>query len=123
MPEIKEIYCVTCPKGCKLSVLMEGEKILEVKHGCKRGTDYAHEELIHPKRMVATSVQLDGGMHPLVAVYTDKPIDKTLIHPLLARLREVHVPAPVKMGDILLENALDSGVNVLASRSVERKGG
>jgi CxxC motif-containing protein len=123
MQEIKEIYCVTCPKGCKLSVVMEGERIVEVKHGCKRGTDYAHEELTHPKRMVATSVQLDGGVHPLVAVYTDQPIDKLLITPLLAALREVHVQAPVKMGAVVLANALDSGVNVLASRSVERKAG
>jgi CxxC motif-containing protein len=123
MIETKEIYCVTCPKGCKLSVKMDGDKVVDVIHGCKRGKDYAHEELTHPKRMVATSVQLDGGVHPLVAVYTDKPIAKRLIHPLLETLRKVHVPAPVKMGDVILKNVLDSGVNVVASRSVESKVG
>jgi CxxC motif-containing protein len=118
MTEIKEIYCVTCPKGCKLSVTMNGSQIIDVEHGCKRGKDYAHEELINPKRMVATSVQVDGGQHPLVAVYTSVPISKTLIRPLLDVLRGVHVTAPVKMGQILVENVLDSGVNVVASRSV-----
>jgi CxxC motif-containing protein len=118
MQEIKELYCVTCPKGCKLAVTMEGEQIIQVAHGCKRGVDYAHEELINPKRMVATSVQVNGGSHPLVAVYTDKPISKTLIRPLLAILREVQVQAPVRMGQIVVEDVLESGVNVVASRSV-----
>jgi CxxC motif-containing protein len=121
MTEIKEIYCVTCPKGCKLSITMDGKQIIDVEHGCNRGKDYAHEELINPKRMVATSVQVEGGLHPLVAVYTSAPISKTLIRPLLDTLRGVHVEAPVRMGQILVENVLDSGVNVVASRSVNAR--
>lgn len=121
MIETKEIYCVTCPKGCKLTVKMDGEQVVEVLHGCKRGQDYAHEELTNPKRMVATSVQVDGGVHPLLAVYTAQPIPKGMIHPLLDALRSVHVQAPVKMGQVVAENVLDTGVNVLASRSVKRK--
>jgi CxxC motif-containing protein len=119
MIETKEIYCVTCPKGCKLTINLEDGQIVDVIHGCKRGHDYAHEELTHPKRMVATSVQVTGGVHPLLAVYTSQPVAKSLIHPLLAYLRDVHVQAPVKMGQVIVENVLDSGVNVLASRSVD----
>jgi CxxC motif-containing protein len=51
----------------------------------------------------------------MLCEYSRKICDaNSLIRPLLEMLSEVHVPAPVKMGDVILKN-------LVASVSVERK--
>ena len=64
MTEESEIICVTCPKGCTLKVLHEGNEVVDVLgSGCKRGKEYAICELKDPRRMVASSVRVKNGIH------------------------------------------------------------
>ena len=59
------MICITCPKGCRLDVTQEGDTILKVDNcGCKRGEEYVKAELTDPRRMVATTVKIKGGLHP-----------------------------------------------------------
>jgi CxxC motif-containing protein len=119
MPTKQEkVICVTCPKGCTLQVTRDGQTVLSVENGCKRGHEYARQELTDPRRMVASSVRIRGGLHPLLPVYTSAPFPKPRIQELLALLRVVQVDAPIKMDAIILENALDSGINIQASREM-----
>ncbi len=119
MAEISEIICVTCPKGCTLRVKHEGKNVLEVMDGaCKRGENYAICELQDPRRMVASTVRVRGGLHPLVPVYTRDAFPKPLIPRLAKKLRELEVPAPVKINQVLLKDALGTGVDIIASRDM-----
>jgi len=118
MVENSEIICVTCPQGCLLRVKHQGKKVLEVLDGCKRGEDYAICELQDPRRMVASTVRVSGGLHPLVPVYTRKAFPKPLIPQLAKLLRQVEVPAPVEINQIVIENALDTGIDIVASRDM-----
>lgn len=118
MSEKTKILCITCPKGCTLEVSHEGQTILEVKPGCKRGHAYAANELVNPRRMVATTVNIRGGLHPLLPVYTSAPFPKGRIHELREELRKVEVQAPIRMGTVVVEDILGSGVNILASRDM-----
>jgi CxxC motif-containing protein len=121
MPTITEkVICVTCPKGCTLEVTKDGETVVSVLNGCKRGHEYAKQELTDPRRMVASSVRISGGIHPLLPVYTSAPFPKPRIPELLKALREVEVSAPVKLEQPILENALGTGINVLASREMKK---
>jgi CxxC motif-containing protein len=120
MAEISEIICVTCPKGCTLRVKHEGKKVLEVLDGCKRGEEYAICELQDPRRMVASTVKVKGGLHPLVPVYTRKAIPKNLIPDLARELREVEVPAPVKINQVILSDVLGTGIDIVASRDMPK---
>ncbi|MBG0788367.1 MAG: DUF1667 domain-containing protein [Anaerolineaceae bacterium] len=120
MAEISEIICVTCPKGCTLRVKHEGKQVLEVLDGCKRGEEYAICELQDPRRMVASTVRVDGGLHPLVPVYTKKAFPKHLIPDLARELRKVEVPAPVKINQVVLADALGTGIDVVASRDMPK---
>ena len=120
MAEISEIICVTCPKGCTLRVKHEGKEVLEVLDGCKRGEEYAICELQDPRRMVASTVRVDGGLHPLVPVYTRKAFPKHMIPQLARALREVEVPAPVKINQVVLADALGTGIDVVASRDMPK---
>lgn len=117
--QFEKVICVTCPKGCTLEVTRDGNTVVSVVNGCKRGHEYAQQELTDPRRMVATSVRVKGGLHPLLPVYTSAPFPKPRISELLAVLREVEVEAPIKLDDIVLKNVLDSGLDIYASRTVE----
>jgi len=101
---------------------MEGEAVIKIEgNSCKRGVDYAMGELKDPRRIVTTTARVRGGVHPLVPVYTESPIPKPRIFDLLAEIRKIELKAPVKFGDVVIENALGTGVNVLASRNIPAK--
>lgn len=118
MVDKKKILCITCPKGCTLEVSHEGKTVIEVKPGCKRGHQYAERELVDPRRMVATSVRVRQGIHPLLPVYTSAPFPKGRIQELREALRLVEVQAPVKMGAVVVSDLLGTGVDVIASRDM-----
>lgn len=120
MPETDKVICITCPKGCRLDVSREGDTILKVDNcGCKRGEEYVKAELNDPRRMVATTVKIRGGLHPLLPVYTAKPFPKPRIRELLTALQEVELKTPVGMGDVVVKDALGTGIDILASREMK----
>lgn len=119
MPEIDKVICITCPKGCRLDVTREGDTILKVDNcGCKRGEEYVQAELTDPRRMVATTVKIQGSLHPLLPVYTAKPFPKPRIRELLTALQQVELSAPVAMGEAVVKDALGTGIDILASREM-----
>lgn len=123
MAERTDLICVTCPMGCKLQIVHEGNTVLAVEGNvCRRGEAYAGAELVDPRRMVATTVQVVGGVHPLVPVYTTKPLPKPLIFELLSELRQVVLHAPIEAGQMVLGNALGTGVEVRTSRAMPAAG-
>jgi CxxC motif-containing protein len=63
-------------------------------------------------------VNVDKGSHPLLPVYTASPFPKGRITELLAVLRGVCVTAPVHVNQIILPNALGTGIDVIASRDI-----
>jgi CxxC motif-containing protein len=121
MAETSEIICVACPKGCTLQVKHEGNEPLEIiGAGCRRGKDYAICELQDPRRMVASTVKVRGGLHPLVPVYTREGFPKPLIPQLAKELRKIEVPAPVKLEQVVLADALGTGIDIIASRDMPK---
>lgn len=116
----EKIICITCPKGCTLDVTREGQTVIKVSAGCKRGKEYVQRELTDPRRMVATTVRVRGGVHPLLPVATAAPFPKPRIFELMDALRALELPAPVQNGQMVLENALGTGIDIIASREMPR---
>jgi CxxC motif-containing protein len=113
-----EIICVACPHGCRLEATRKDGEILISNAGCKRGQEYAINEITDPRRMVATTVRIQQGIHPLLPVYTSEPFPKGRVTELLREIRKVEITAPIKMGQVVLENALGTGIDVIASRDL-----
>ena len=121
MPITEKMICITCPMGCSIEVTREGETLLSVDgNTCPRGEAYVRRELTDPRRMVATTVRVKGGAHPLAPVYTAQAFPNPRLFELLEALRQVELEAPVAMGQVVLANALDTGIDVLASREMPR---
>lgn len=118
---MEKIVCVLCPMGCKIKYRVEDGKIVSVQgNRCPRGLSYLEDELKEPKRIVPTSVKVVNGELPLVSVKTNRPIPKRLIPKFMQLIKQVQAEAPVKVGDVILKNVLDTGVDVIATRTVKR---
>lgn len=121
MSVTEKMICITCPMGCTIEYTHEGTTLLTTNgNACKRGFDYVQRELTDPRRMVASTVKVKGAIHPLVPVYTAAPVPKARIFELLQQLRQIELEAPVHMDQVVLENVLGEGINVLASRNMPR---
>ena len=115
-----ELICIGCPMGCPIVVEMEDGKVLSVTgNTCPRGESYARKEVTNPTRIVTTTVRVDGGKVPMINVKTEQDIPKDKIFECIAELRGVTMKAPVHIGDIILENVADTGVNIVAAGNVE----
>jgi CxxC motif-containing protein len=118
MEETKEIICITCPRGCTLTVTHEGQTVIQVRPGCKRGHEYVQRELRDPRRMVASTVRVAGSLHPLLPVYTAAPFPKPRIPELMVELRKLELAAPIQMAQVVLADALGTGIDIIASRDM-----
>ena len=114
-----ELICICCPLGCRVNIERNGDDFTVTGNTCPRGRDYAISELTAPVRMVTSSVPVVGSIEKTVSVKTDKPIAKELIFKALETLKGVVVTAPIKEGDIIVSNVLNTGVNFVATREIE----
>ena len=115
----KDIVCIVCPVGCKLTIEKSGDEYLVKGNKCKRGYDYAIEELTHPTRMLTSTVKLTGSHHVRLPVHSSVPISKDLIFKAMNVINACTVKAPVRTGEVLIENILNTGVNICSSRTIE----
>jgi CxxC motif-containing protein len=119
LPEgFKDIRCIICPTGCLVHVEnVNGELIIE-GHSCKRGEEYAREEFVSPRRILTTTMQVQNGFLPLVPVRSEKPLPKEKLKETLKEIAKMKIKAPIKMGDVLIENVLGLDINIIASRDL-----
>lgn len=115
----KEFVCIRCPLGCNVSVEMEGEEIKTITgNTCPRGADYVTKELTDPRRIVTSLVKVKDGERPVVSVKTAADIPKDKIMNCIKELKQIEVPAPVQIGDVILENVCGTGINIVATANV-----
>ena len=116
----KEIICTVCPMGCRITVEGERENIISVTgHTCKRGETYASTEFCHPVRILTTTVKTDSAKVPLVPVRSEKPFPKEKIMDCMEVIRGQEAKTPISVYDIIVENICDTGINIVATGSVQ----
>lgn len=124
--ETLKFNCTTCPSECLLTVEVErdADGVAEVRsvagNSCPRGDKFAHQELICPMRVLTTTVAVSGGEEALLPVRTAEAIPLALHAQVMTLIRGLVVNAPIRMGDIVLENLLDTNINLIASMNIDR---
>src|SRR3989304_2816982 len=114
------MICICCPFGCSLTINKSDDGHVVTGNKCLRGKKYAAEEMIAPKRMVTSTVKIIGGLYPVIPVKTEQPVPKEKIFTIMNILASVRVAAPIKVGDIVVENIAGTGGNVVATKTVGR---
>lgn len=116
---VDRLTCVLCPVGCELEVGRDAAGELEVRgNQCDKGVPFAVEEVLRPMRNLATSVPVRGSAARMVSVRLSGPVPREMIFPVLAEVRKLRPEAPVRRGQVLVANVLDTGVDVIATRTV-----
>ncbi len=113
------ITCINCPMGCRMTVTVENGQVTAVAgNACKRGERYAHQECVAPERMVTAVVPVTDRAMP-VSVKTRTPIPKKDIFQCMHVLSQTQLTAPVHAGQVIVSNVCGSGVDVIATKTVE----
>ena len=115
----RNLTCIGCPLGCQLSVELKDGKAWRIEGAtCKTGKTYARQEVTDPRRMLTTTMALKGGLWARLPVKSEQPVPKHQVASICRKLHTFAIEAPVVMGDVVLENADDTGVTIIATRSM-----
>lgn len=117
----KEIICISCPMGCTLQVHMEGKDILVKGNQCKRGEAFAKSEMKNPTRSLTTTVRTIFKEMPLLSVRTEVEIPKDKVFEAMKILNKILIKEEVTCGDIILQDILGTGCNVIATNTIYEK--
>ncbi len=118
--EDREVLCVRCPKGCRLKLFID-ENIVVKGQECKLGGDYGKKEARHPEREVPTTVKIKNARWPRLPVRRKKSVPLAKIDEVMEELRGLKVEAPVKKGEVIVQNVADTSVDIIAERDMERE--
>ena len=114
---MKEFVCIECPKGCRLTI---DDNLNVTGNTCIRGKTYAINEVTCPKRIVTSTVVVNSKIVSRMPVMTEHEIPKEKMFDIIKALDEVRLEVPVKCRDIVIENVCDTGVNIIATRSLDK---
>jgi len=138
----EELTCITCPLGCSLEVERRPDGSLVVSgNRCPRGPAYAREELLAPRRVVTATCRAResgpaagrggraNGAEPRQPFAATRPrripcrtraaFPKERVAELLAAIYGLEVELPVEIGKVLIPDALGSGIDLIATRTVQ----
>jgi CxxC motif-containing protein len=115
----REFVCIICPNGCELAAEVEGKTIHSISGQlCLWGESYVRQEILDPRRNIASSVKVVGGELPLVSVRLSDVIPKDMIFAVMDAIRQAEVAAPVAIGQVLIKGVAGLPVDVIATKRV-----
>jgi CxxC motif-containing protein len=118
--------CIVCPVGCEMEARIddtdEGPFILEITGAnCIRGREYIENELKNPMRIVTSSVRVTGGNMPVTSVRLTAPVPRNRMMDVIEELRHISLTAPLAIGQIVAQNILGLGSDVIITKNVDKR--
>ena len=124
--ETLQFNCTTCPSECLLTVEVKrgadgavAEVYSVAGNSCPRGDKFAHQELTCPMRVLTTTVAVSGGDEALLPVRTADAIPLGTPRPGHGPHPRLGHRSPIRMGDVVLEDLLNTGINLIASMDID----
>lgn len=119
MEEKVSLVCIQCPVGCMMEATVCDKEVINVENNrCKRGEIYAKKELVNPTRILTSTVLIEGATIGRLPVKTSEDIPKEKIFECIKAIKSVKVKSPVEIGDIIIKNVANTGVDIIATRNV-----
>ena len=117
---VLSMICVGCPVGCDIKVTTRDKELLSVEgNTCPRAVQFARTEIANPVRVFATTVRVSGGRLPVCPVRSRGPVPKDRLFDISREVARLVVPAPVRIGQVVLADTCGSGVDIIATRDLE----
>jgi len=112
----KEFPCIECPRGCRLLIDIGDDGELSITgNACPKGAAWGAREAVTPMRTLTTTVAIQGSNRRRLPVRTNGELPLGRLLDAMAAIDPVVVKPPLRNGDILLQNLLGLGVDVIAT--------
>ena len=123
---MRELLCIVCPNGCRLTVEETRDAVgapacTVSGNQCKRGVDFALAEITNPVRSLTTTVRTAFPGVPVLPVRTAGEIPKGKIRELMDLLNALTIDRPLGIGEAAAKNALGLGIDVIVTSNVLRE--
>ncbi len=114
MSKTRELTCIVCPRGCQLTIELDGDKVVSVSGNiCKRGVAYAEAECTSPTRTVTTTVRCESGK--VVSVKTSSPVPKSKVFDVMKEINSTTAPNGIKIGDVIIKGVAGTDSDIVAT--------
>ncbi|MFC1861629.1 DUF1667 domain-containing protein [Chloroflexota bacterium] len=115
----REIICIMCPIGCRMSVQLTDKKKVQVEgNQCKKGSKHAQQELTFPGRVLTTTVRTANPAYPLLPIRSSKQIPRDRLDDCMREIARLQVRPPVQSGGAVIKDILGIGVDMVACASL-----
>lgn len=112
----RELTCILCPRGCRLTVSGNCENLTVAGNGCKNGIRYGISECLDPVRTVTSILRVSNRCDTMVSVKTSVPVKKQDMFAVVDVLKNMEIAAPVAAGDVLLRDVF--GADIIATKTI-----
>lgn len=111
-----KLTCIVCPLGCNITVEKKEERWAVKGNRCAKGEKYAVDEVTQPMRSLCTTIKTNSPDMPRLPVRTDGEIPLNLIMNAMDVINRTEITRPVvNCGDVIIENILETGINIIAT--------
>lgn len=111
---MKNLICIECPTGCNLAVKKIGEQWDIKGNQCAKGEKFAINEMTDPRRSISSTVRTVSREMPRLPVRTSGEVPFNTIFNVMAQINAVLVDKPIHIGEVVIENVCNTGVNIIA---------
>lgn len=119
--EKHQLVCISCPVGCALTVNVEGSDTTVKGNQCRLGAIYGAKEVTDPRRIITTSITVyneEKTAYKVLSVKTDGNVPKPQMTACVAAIKGVQLQGNIHVGDVVIKNILNLGVDIVATRSI-----
>ena len=112
---MKQLVCIGCPRGCRLTVEENSGEFIVTGNTCPRGKAFAISEMTEPKRTICSTVKTVFPGCPVLPVRVSDDIPKDTIFDVMREINAVVLTERIGRGDVIIENVLGLGVDVIST--------
>lgn len=115
---MKQITCITCPIGCRVSIEAADNGYVFSGNKCARGAEFAKTEITAPVRSLTTTVRTAFPEMPVLPVRTNGEVPKEKIKEIIRELSKVVITERVGIGETVAVNILGTGCDIIATSNI-----
>ena len=112
---MKQLVCIGCPRGCRLTVEEKDGEYIITGNTCPRGKAFAISEMTAPKRTICSTVKTVFAGCPVLPVRVSDDIPKEKIFDVRREINAITLRERIGRGDVVIENVLGLGVDVIST--------
>jgi CxxC motif-containing protein len=117
---IKEFICDKCENNCVIYAQKERDMLEISGNDCEIGAKEANERLENNSDVFTTLVRVKGIKINVISVKSSKPLKNELWMKCSRALSRLYVGAPIKIGDVVCMNILNTGADMICTKNCDK---